>query len=91
MPTRSSTLEKSAQGQFIQNKEYEMQEERQRRHAEKVLQDNLKMDEDYHKLLISHFGEESARLFLAEDNRAEIKGKDKYELLDIEKINSVVR
>lgn len=52
------------------------------------------MDEDYHKLLISHFGEEGARKFLAEDednHNAHIKGKDKYEILDIEKINSIIR
>jgi len=49
------------------------------------------MDEDYHGMLIDHFGEEGKNLFLAQDDRQETKSKDKYELLDVEKINSVVR
>eukprot|EP00352_Strombidinopsis_acuminata_P000464 CAMPEP_0176348752 /NCGR_PEP_ID=MMETSP0126-20121128/8122_1 /TAXON_ID=141414 ORGANISM="Strombidinopsis acuminatum, Strain SPMC142" /NCGR_SAMPLE_ID=MMETSP0126 /ASSEMBLY_ACC=CAM_ASM_000229 /LENGTH=105 /DNA_ID=CAMNT_0017697743 /DNA_START=627 /DNA_END=944 /DNA_ORIENTATION=- len=48
LPTKSKALEATGKGQFVHNKEYEMQEERQRRQAQKVIDDNLKMDEDYH-------------------------------------------
>ena len=49
------------------------------------------MDEEYQQLLVNHLGEQGAKQFLLEDRKAETKGKSKYEILDIEKINSVVR
>lgn len=60
LPTKSVALEATAKGEFVHNKEYEMKEERQRRYAQKIIDENLRMDEEYQNMLINKFGDQGA-------------------------------